>query len=77
MNKQQQETPAPELALHYRAAYLRLFGAVAALAERIETAGVRMSLADVRDALERAMQAAEDAACADQPAVSSSSRPKT
>lgn len=51
--------------LHYKAAYLRLFGAVAGLSERIETAGIRMSLADVRGALEQAMQDAEEAACAD------------
>ncbi len=76
MNEHYEPAPAPETELHYRAAYLRLFGAVAGLAERIETAGIRMSLADVHGALERAMQAAEDAACADQPAVSSSSRPK-
>lgn len=75
MNERHQTTPAPETDLHYKAAYLRLFGAVAGLAERIETAGIRMSLADVHGALERAMQAAEDAACDDQPAVSSSRRP--
>lgn len=51
--------------LHYKVAYLRLFGAVAGLSERIETAGIRMSLADVRGALEQAMQDAEEAACAD------------
>ena len=75
MNERHQTTPAPETDLHYKAAYLRLFGAVAGLAVRIATAGFRMSLADVHGALERAMQAAEDAACADQPAVSSSRRP--
>ena len=34
----------PETELNYRAAYLRLFGDVAALAARIETAGARMSM---------------------------------
>lgn len=49
--------------LHYKAAYLRLFGAVAGLAERIETNGIHMSLAEIRRALEHAMQDAEDQAC--------------
>lgn len=65
MNEHYEPTPAPETELHYRAAYLRLFGAVADLAERIETAGIRMSLADVRGTLEQALRDAEDAACAD------------
>ena len=65
MNEHYEPTPAPETELHYRAAYLRLFGAVAGLAERIETAGIRMSLADVRGTLEQALRDAEDAACAD------------
>lgn len=65
MNEHYEPTPAPETELHYRAAYLRLFGAVAALAERIETAGIRMSLADVRGTLEQALRDAEDAACDD------------
>lgn len=65
MNEHYEPTPAPETELHYRAAYLRLFGAVAALAERIETAGIRMSLADVRGTLEQALRDAEDTACAD------------
>lgn len=65
MNEHYEPTPAPETELHYRAAYLRLFGAAAALAERIETAGIRMSLADVRGTLEQALRDAEDAACAD------------
>lgn len=64
----------PETELNYRAAYLRLFGDVAALAARIETAGARMSMGEVHDRLAQALARAEDAACADQP--SSSSRPK-
>lgn len=61
-----QENPsesAPEL--HYKAAYLHLFGAVAGLTERIEAAGIGMSLADVRGALEQALRDAEERACAD------------
>ena len=65
MNERHEPLPASEAELHYRAAYLRLFGAVAGLSERIETAGIRMSLADVRGALEQAMQDAEEADCAD------------
>ena len=63
-----------ETELNYRAAYLRLFGDVAALAARIETAGARMSMGEVLDRLAQALARAEDVACADQP--SSSSRPK-
>ena len=51
--------------LHYKTAYLHLFGAVAALTERIEAAGIGMSLAEVCGALEQALRDAEDAACAD------------
>lgn len=51
--------------LHYKTAYLHLFGAVAALTERIEAVGIGMSLADVRGALEQALRDAEDTACAD------------
>lgn len=51
--------------LHYKAAYLHLFSAVGALTERIEAAGIGMSLADIRGALEQAMRDAEDQACAD------------
>lgn len=51
--------------LHYKTAYLHLFGAVAALTERIEATGIGMSLADVRGALEQALRDAEDTACAD------------
>lgn len=51
--------------LHYKTAYLHLFGTVAALTERIEAAGIGMSLAEVRGALEQALRDAEDAACAD------------
>lgn len=51
--------------LHYKAAYLHLFGAIAGLAERIEAADSGMSLADVRGSLEQALRDAEDAACAD------------
>ena len=57
--------PKLEPDLHYKSAYLRLFGAVVDLTERMEAAGIGMSLADVRGALEQALRDAEDAACAD------------
>lgn len=53
----------PETELNCRAAYLRLFGDVAALAARIETVGARMSMGEVHDRLAQALARAEDAAC--------------
>nr|WP_297173552.1 hypothetical protein [uncultured Agathobaculum sp.] len=55
--------PVEQTTLHYRAAYLALFSDVAALAEQIETAGVRISLGEVHDRLARALARAEEAAC--------------
>ena len=49
--------------LNYRAAYLRLFGDIAALTERMEAAGARISIGEVHDSLARALARAEDAAC--------------
>lgn len=63
MNVTHENREQPEL--HYKAAYLRLFGAVAALDERIRDAGAAISLAEVCGALEQALCDAEDAACAD------------
>ena len=49
--------------LNYRAAYLRLFSDVAALTERMEAAGVHISVGEVHDRLAQALRRAEDAAC--------------
>ena len=49
--------------LNYRAAYLRLFGDIAALTERMEAAGARISIGEVHDSLAQALARAEDAAC--------------
>ena len=49
--------------LNYRAAYLRLFGDIAALTERMEAAGARISIGEVHDSLAQALARAEDSAC--------------
>ena len=49
--------------LNYRAAYLQLFGDIAALTERMEAAGTRISVGEVHDSLAQALARAEDAAC--------------
>lgn len=57
------KTYEPEEELNYRAAYLRLFGDIAALTERMEAAGARFSIGEVHDSLAQALARAEDAAC--------------
>ncbi|MGO5028320.1 hypothetical protein [Candidatus Agathobaculum pullicola] len=65
MNRTHEKTQECVSELHYKTAYLHLFGAIAGLTERIEAAGIGMSLADVRGALEQALRDAEERACAD------------
>lgn len=65
MNVIHEKTPEFASELHYKTAYLHLFGAIASLAERIEAADSGISLADVRGSLEQALRDAEECACAD------------